>query len=126
MAPVTIEGKIFPPPKEKSVMVFWATWCGPCSVELKRINAAIEDGSISAKNLFAVNMGEDQSVIDKTLKERHYRFPVVRDSGNQLAQSLGVSVTPTVAFISADGQIKWLSSGLSPTLIYRIGRFQKD
>lgn len=125
VTPVMIDGKLIPPPKEKSILVFWATWCGPCSVELKRINSAVAEGSITTKNLFAINMGEEQVVIDKAMKEHRYRFSALRDNG-ELARELGVTATPTIAFIDNKGKIEWLSAGLSPTLIYRISRFQKD
>lgn len=126
ISPVMMKGQVIPPPGEKSVLVFWATWCGPCTVELSRINAAVLKGEISSRHLYAVNMGEDQAVIDRTVREKKYLFPVVRDGQGDLASKLGVTATPTIAFVDKDSTVKWLSSGLSPTLIFRIGSFQKD
>lgn len=123
--PVTIDGKLFPPRAERSVMIFWASWCGPCTLELKRINSAILAGELSPKNLYAVNMGEERKLVERTVAERHYVVPVIQDASGELARSLSVQATPTVAFIKEDGRIKWLSSGLSPMLIYRIKSFQK-
>lgn len=126
ITPVTISGVQIPPPGEKAVLVFWATWCGPCSVELSRINSAIAKGEVSPRHFYAVNMGEDQSLIDRTVKEKKYLFPVIRDGNGELAAKLGVTATPTIAFIDKDSTVKWLSSGLSPTLIFRISSFQKN
>lgn len=126
LTPTLVNGKLIPPPKEKSILVFWATWCGPCSVELGRINSALLKGEISADHLYAVNMGEDLAVIERAVKEKKYLFQVVRDEHGELASKLGVAATPTIAFVNKDNTVKWLSSGLSPTLIYRIQFFQKN
>lgn len=126
IVPVSLEGNLLPPPGEKAVLVFWATWCGPCTVELSRISSAIAKGEISSRHLYAVNMGEDRAVIERTMAEKKYQFQVVRDTQGELASKLGVSATPTIAFIDRDSTVKWLSSGLSPTLIFRISHFQKN
>jgi cytochrome c biogenesis protein CcmG/thiol:disulfide interchange protein DsbE len=42
LSPIVLDGKLFPPPATRSVLVFWASWCGPCTIELNRIHSAIE------------------------------------------------------------------------------------
>lgn len=126
LIPIVLDGKLFPPPGTKSVFVFWASWCGPCTIELKRIQGAIEDQEISSKNIFAVNLGESQEVVNKVAKERKFNMPVILDEKSALANILNVRVTPTVVFIDEKGKIDWISSGLSPSLIYRIKYFLKD
>lgn len=121
--PILIDGKLFPPKNEKSVLVFWATWCGPCTLELKRINSAIANKEISSKNIFAVNMGEPQELVDKAVKERNYNFQVLIDTNGTLAKMFQVQATPTIVFIDEKGKIDWISSGISPSLIYRIKSF---
>jgi thioredoxin-related protein len=121
--PVSIEGKLYPPTGAKSVLVFWATWCGPCTLELNRIKNAIAHKEISANNIFAVNMGESKHLVQKTILEREYNFQVVIDDNGLLASRFHVQATPSIAFIDEKGKIEWLSSGLSPTLIYRIKSF---
>jgi len=70
LAPTLVDGKLIPPPNEKSVLIFWASWCGPCSVELGRINSAISKGEISTQHIYAVNMGEERAVIERTIREK--------------------------------------------------------
>ena len=123
LKPVSIEGKLFPIPGQKSALVFWASWCGPCTVELKRIQSAINNKELKAENVFAINMGETQEVIDKVLQERKYTMPIVRDERGELSRLLKVEATPTIALIDEKGRIDWISSGLSPSLIYRLSSF---
>lgn len=126
LIPSMVDGKQIPPANEKSILVFWATWCGPCTIELGRLNSAIQKGEISAQHLYAVNMGEELAVVERTVKEKKYLFQVIRDERGEIASKLGVTATPTIAFVNKDNTVKWLSSGLSPTLIYRIQFFQKN
>jgi len=126
LAPTLVDGKLIPPPNEKSVLIFWASWCGPCSVELGRINSAIAKGEISPQHIYAVNMGQERAVIERTVREKKYLFQIIRDERGEMASKLGVTATPTIAFVNRDNTVKWLSSGLSPTLIYRLQFFQKN
>ena len=124
--PVMLDGKLFPIPNKKSVLVFWATWCGPCTIELKRIQSAIDSKEISSNNIFAVNMGENPELVNRAIHDRKYSMPVVFDKFGELAQTLRVKGTPTIALIDETGKIDWISSGLSPSLIYRIKYFLKE
>jgi thiol-disulfide isomerase/thioredoxin len=114
---------MFPKENTKSVVVFWATWCAPCSVELNRINSAILNKEIDAKDIYAINTGEDPSLVTKELNKKHYVFKSYFDIDNKLANFLNSNVTPTIAFIDKNQKIQWISSGISPSLIYRIKNF---
>lgn len=110
---------------QKVVMVFWATWCPPCEIELKRIAAAVGDGEYDAKGVWAVSIGEDPLLVQKALQDRKYPFPVFVDSDSQLAAQLSIAVTPTIYFIEG-GKIVSSLSGISPTLNWRIKRFLSE
>lgn len=123
---VKLSGKVFPPPGSKSILIFWASWCGPCTIELKRIEKALRTNEISANNIYAVNVGESKSIVDRVIKERQLKIPVVSDDSGELATLLKVNATPTVVFVDEKGKINWITSGLSPTLIFRIKSFQNN
>lgn len=115
----------FSKPNEKSVVIFWATWCGPCTLELKRINNAIINKEIDPRYLYAVNMGEDPNLVKAEYAKRNYKFQPYFDLNKNLTDQLKVEVTPTVLFIDEKQTLKWISSGISPSLIYRIQNFLK-
>lgn len=125
----TLDGSsvILPVLKKKAVFVFWATWCAPCSVELERINTLMRDKEINIDSLYdsiyAVNMGEDHSLIKKTIEQKGYLFQVVVDSRGHLTRDLNIKATPSLVFVDEDQKIEWISSGLSPTLVFRLKQF---
>ena len=71
-------------------------------------------------------MGENPELVNRAIHDRKYSMPVVFDKFGELAQTLRVKGTPTIALIDETGKIDWISSGLSPSLIYRIKYFLKE
>lgn len=104
-------------------MIFWATWCGPCTLELKRINNAVINKEIDPRYIYAVNMGEETTLVNAEFAKRQYKFQSYYDFDKNLARQLQIEVTPTVLFIDEKQTLKWISSGISPTLVYRIQNF---
>jgi thiol-disulfide isomerase/thioredoxin len=111
----------FPPRDQKSVAVFWATWCGPCSLELSRINKAILDKEIDSRFIYVVNVDEDPSLVRSEFIKRKYNFDGYFNK--DLAIQLNVQGTPTVVFIDENKNVEWISTGISPSLIYRTRNF---
>lgn len=108
---------------EKKVLVFWATWCGPCKVELARINKLIESGAIPAESVVAVSVKEEASLVADFVKQNNYLFKVALDESGQAAQLYQVSGTPTIYFIAESGKTEWVTMGLSPSLEIRLKAF---
>lgn len=107
----------------KKVLVFWATWCPPCELELSRINELVKEKRIPAESILAISIQEEKGLVDKTVKERGYLFPVGYDLDGQVSNMFAVEGTPTVVFINEDKTINWQSTGLSPLLKYRLKFF---
>lgn len=114
------------PLKKKHILVFWATWCGPCKVELGRINKMIQDSEISAESVLAVSIAEDSNLVASVVKEQRYLFNVAVDQSGQVAELYRVSGTPTILFIGNDQKVNWMTTGLSPSLEFRIRSFLKE
>ena len=121
---VSIQGEpISFPFSKKTVVVFWATWCGPCKVELARVARLVEEGKIPKDQVVAVASDEDVNLVRRVADERAYPFTVAMDPGHKLYAHFKVEVTPTLALVDEHQKIEWMTSGLSPTLELRLLRF---
>ena len=87
---------------------FWASWCGPCCMELPAFDAAAKQygGQIE---FMMVNLtdGYSETVesVRSFLEENGYTFPVYFDVNEDAASAYGVYSIPLTGFIRADGTI---------------------
>ncbi|ANJ67404.1 hypothetical protein A9404_08440 [Halothiobacillus diazotrophicus] len=97
-------------PGKPTALVFWATWCPVCHVELPWLNdlskthriitVAMQSGDADAVRKYLVEKGLDQ-------------LTVVNDPEGTIARKFGVSVTPTLFFIAPDGHIAMAETGIT-------------
>ncbi len=123
-----LDGSVFDSDLVKGpfVVVFWATWCPPCEVELRRLNGLILDHKISAESVVAISLQEEPKLVRQIVGEREYKFQVAVTSEATLAKNYKVVGTPTIIFIDSAKTIQWVTAGLSPTLEYRVKKFLKN
>ena len=84
----------------------WATWCGPCKVEMPAIQKLYESvGSDSiAFVMLSIDRERDQHKVEKYIKDKAFTFPVFVKSGN-LTDLLNVPAIPTTFIIDKNGKI---------------------
>lgn len=111
------------PLPQKHLIVFWATWCGPCKVELARINNMIKIGTLKATDVIAISSSESEELVRTFAKENDYRFLVATDPSGAAAKLYKVSGTPTLLLIDDTGNIDWMTMGISPSLEVRMKSF---
>jgi thiol-disulfide isomerase/thioredoxin len=109
--------------KGKVVFInLWATWCGPCRVEMPSIqelyNHVDKDKIIFV--MLSLDTEENQPKVTKYIREKGFSFPVFQPA-SQLPRQLQVGSIPTTVVIGKDGKIKMKKVG---TANYATSEFQ--
>ena len=91
---------------------FWATWCGPCKMEMPDIQALYEEWDENAGDLVVLGVagpgiGQEGSAEDIAafLEENGYTYPVVMDDTGMLFYQYGISAYPTTFMIDPEGNV---------------------
>lgn len=105
------------------VALFWATWCGPCKLEMDRIQKAIHDNKLPAGRVFAIHIEGTTTEVMEHMTKFGYTFPALVDSDGLLARTLDVNSTPSIFFVNPRGEIEWASSGIGVSDVWRMENF---
>ena len=84
---------------------FWATWCGPCEVEMPALQAAYNEHQADGLVVLAVNTGEDFHTASQFIQANGFTLPVALDPDQTISNLLNVRGLPTSLFIQRDGTI---------------------
>ena len=88
------------------VLNFWATWCGPCKMEMPDFQETwLELGDEIQFVMINLTDGTRDTVESASafIAEQGYTFPVFFDTDSQAAALYGVYSIPTTYFIDAEG-----------------------
>ncbi len=103
------------------LLTFWASWCGPCRMELpelQKLAVELEDEGLA---LVTVNMDRSPAMGMKFLERYNIDVPVFLMSSRDL-QTLGVGALPTNVLLDRDGRPAQIFEGYSPEVPMEIRR----
>ena len=100
---------------------FWASWCGPCQMEMPDFQKFYESHGDQV-NFVIVNLtdGQQETVESASafIAEKGYTFPVYYDTDIDAAMKYGVSAVPVSYFIDAEGYfVAWAQGALSSDML---------
>lgn len=90
---------------------FWATWCGPCRVEMPAIQARYQTHQDKGLLVYAIDIDEPQSAVDDFAKAFGLTFEVLLDPGGQVNNAYKVLGYPTSYFVDSQGVIQVIHIG---------------
>jgi thiol-disulfide isomerase/thioredoxin len=84
---------------------FWATWCGPCRVEMPSMEALYLMYKDRGFEILAVNSGERNPEVMSFMTNYGLTFPTVLDSDGTVSRSYGIQAIPTTFLIDREGNM---------------------
>ena len=100
---------------------FWASWCGPCQMEMPDFQDFYEKFGEEV-HFVIVNLtdGQQETVESASafIAEKGYTFPVYYDTDIDAAMKYGVSAVPVSYFIDAAGRfVAWAQGDMSADML---------
>ena len=101
-----------------TVLVFWASWCGPCRKEAPDV-ARVAKSYGQRVNLVSVNAGESVDVAKRVAPQLGITWPVVLDPKGSIQAQYQVNGIPLVLVLDAEGRVRHRNNGI-PSDIHRL------
>ena len=93
--------------KKKLVVSFWASWCGPCRMEMPALRTFYEQHRKTSDNfeILAISLDEDREDAEAFAAKEKLPFPVLLDPRNTTAQIYGAESIPTLYVVDENGKV---------------------
>lgn len=94
------------------VINLWASWCGPCRIEMPELQEAFEAYQDQGLVILALNQGEPAETARQFFEELSLTFTPLLDENSQTATNYGgFGILPTTYFVDGDGLITAIHHG---------------
>ena len=90
---------------------FWASWCGPCRIDLPHIEALHDEYTREELVVLGVN-DESETVARPFMEQQGYSFPSLVDQGHEVSRLYGAALLPTIVIVNQEGRIAAYLVGL--------------
>ncbi|MDE0146568.1 MAG: TlpA disulfide reductase family protein [Nitrospira sp.] len=85
---------------------FWATWCGPCRVEMPSMERVYQDLKDEGFAILAISSDPQGSIVTRPfVSAQGLTFPILHDSDYQVSGSYGVRTLPMSFLIDRNGTL---------------------
>lgn len=90
---------------------FWASWCGPCRVEMPHLNRLHDKYKAGGFMVLGVNIDDDPRHGAATATRWGLRFPVLLDASKAVTRRYDLGAMPSTVLVDRDGRIRYLHRG---------------
>ena len=87
------------------IVDFWATWCGPCRMEIPHLNQLYLENKSRGLQIVGVSMDDGSDAVKQFLLKNRVDYPVVMGNDGIASDFGGVEGLPTKFIIDRNGNI---------------------
>lgn len=84
---------------------FWATWCGPCRIEMPSMQRLYDKLKDEGLEIVAVDLRESRRRVKKFVKKYKLTFPVLLDKSGEVGRIYGARAIPKTFLIDRNGYL---------------------
>jgi thiol-disulfide isomerase/thioredoxin len=104
------------------VLIFFASWCGPCQGEMPKVAAYIRAHNPGPIDVVGIDANDERTAALKFVKKDGVTFPVAFDAnGTVTSGDFGFQGLPESVFINAKGVVKGVYPGAIPEHVLASG-----
>ena len=101
---------------DKVILInFWATWCGPCRMEIPDFNELYEKYSKKGFEILSISISDTKEQLEKFLKAYKIDYPILYGNQSEMQKIImdygGVYSIPTSFLIGKNNEIKRIYPG---------------
>lgn len=87
------------------LLVFWASWCGPCMQEAPNIKAVYEEFKDRGLKVLGINKDDSPVAMERVVEKMAMPWPQHQDLDDSLGVQFAASALPTIYLIDRDGSL---------------------
>jgi cytochrome c biogenesis protein CcmG/thiol:disulfide interchange protein DsbE len=104
-SPVTLASLRTAAAGRPALVVFWASWCGPCQHEAPAVERFAR-GATGRGRVVGVDWSDEAQSARRFIVKNHWSFSNLRDGEGSVGLAYGLRGLPTTFVIGADGSIE--------------------
>ncbi|PIE02835.1 MAG: hypothetical protein CSA81_04865 [Acidobacteria bacterium] len=112
-----LEGGVFELHKELGkgpvLLNFWATWCGPCLREMKKLKKVYKAHSGKGLQIVSISIDDQKTVgqVRGIVKSRRFPYTVVLDTNHEVKRIFQISHPPHTILLNSKGEVVYSHEG---------------
>lgn len=97
------------------VIVFWASWCRSCPVQLDSLNALQEKYENYGVKVWAISLDKSRDDAQHYLAHKQLKFTILYDNAFEVSERYDIDDLPASLIVDRDGRIRHMQDGFEPT-----------